>query len=87
MIDVWVPLTMQHLTGGKTIVPGEGKNIRALIDNLDQKYPGFKDALLEDGDLRSGIAVAVDGMLSNMGLLQKVEQAREIHFVPAIGGG
>lgn len=87
MIDVWVPLTMQHLTGGKTIVPGEGANIRLLIDNLDRDYPGFKAALLEGGDLRPGVAVAVDGLLSNMGLLQRVEGAREVHFVPAIGGG
>ena len=87
MIDVWVPLTMQHLTGGKTIVAGEGKTVRSLIDNLDREYPGFKESLLVDGDLRPGIAVAVDGILCNMGPLQKVENAREVHFVPAIGGG
>ena len=50
-------------------------------------YPGMKDRLVEDGAIRPNLAVAVDGEIARMGLLEKVAENSEVHFVPAIGGG
>ncbi|GIT70094.1 MAG: hypothetical protein Ct9H300mP27_11980 [Chloroflexota bacterium] len=47
----------------------------------------MKDRLIESGQIRSNLAVAIDGEVARMGLLEKIGEAREIHFVPAIGGG
>ena len=47
----------------------------------------MKDRLVESGQIRSNLAIAVDGEVARMGLLEKIGEAREIHFVPAIGGG
>ena len=43
--------------------------------------------MIEDDDLRSNLAVAVDGEVARMGLMERVGENTEIHFVPAIGGG
>ncbi len=42
---------------------------------------------MEDGEIRSNLAVAVDGEVARMGLMERVGEDAEIHFVPAIGGG
>ena len=34
-----------------------------------------------------GMAVIVDGETGNVGLLEKVKEDSEVHFLPAIGGG
>jgi len=41
----------------------------------------------EEDDLIAGIAVVVDGEVSQLGLLERVREDSEIHFLPAIGGG
>ena len=43
--------------------------------------------MLEDGDIAPNIAVAIDGDVAIMGLLQRVGENSEVHFLPAIGGG
>ena len=58
-----------------------------MIDQLEELYPGIKDRLVEDGQLRPNLAVAIDGDVAIMGLLQKVGENSEVHFIPAIGGG
>ena len=78
---------LQKLTGGVKQVDLEARNVRQVIDGLDQLYPGIKKSLLEGGAIRRNLAVAIDGEVAMMGLLEKVGESSEIHFVPAIGGG
>jgi hypothetical protein len=58
-----------------------------IISELDQSHPGIKDWLVEDNRLRPNISVAVDGVVSPVGLLQDVAEDSEVHFVAAIAGG
>ena len=78
---------MQSYTEGEPIVEASGKNVRELVDNLDMKYPGIKDVLLQDGTLRPGVSVAVDGEIVQKGLLYDLEENSEVYFVPSISGG
>ena len=78
---------LQGLTGGVKQVEVEGANMRRVIDRLEEPYPGIKDRLVEDGGIRPNLAVAIDGEVARMGLLEKVGENSEVHFVPAIGGG
>lgn len=88
MASVWIPVTMQSLTRGAAVVHASGRTVREVITNLDADYPGLKAALLADGEkLRPGVAVAVDGFVSPVGLYQKVGEGSELQFIPAIGGG
>ena len=78
---------MQKLTGGAQQVVVEGSSVRQVIKNLDKVHPGVKDWLLDDDQLKSNISVAIDGVVTPMGLLEEVDDASEVHFVAAISGG
>jgi sulfur carrier protein ThiS len=43
--------------------------------------------LQDDGRLRPGVAVAVDGYVTSLGLFQTLKDHSDVQFVPAIGGG
>ncbi len=89
MAEVWIPPRLQELTGGNQQVQVEGTTVRRLINNLEQQYPGIKEYLIDetDEDLIPGIAVIIDGEVSQLGMLDKVGENSEVHFLPAIGGG
>jgi molybdopterin synthase sulfur carrier subunit len=78
---------LQSLSGGVKEVEVEGRNVRRVIDRLEELYPGMKARLVEEGAIRPNLAVAIDGEVARMGLLEKVGENSEVHFVPAIGGG
>ena len=78
---------MQELSSGEQRVKIQGNNIRQVIDNLDAVYPGFKDRLVEDGRVKPNISVAIDGEITPLGMIEKVEDDSEVHFLPAISGG
>ena len=89
MPEVWIPPRMQALTGGKEQVQVAGSTVRQVMNNLDKEFPGIKELLYdaEEDDLMAGIAVIVDGEVSQLGLLERVGENSEVHFLPAIGGG
>ena len=87
LLTVFVPTMLQTMTDGVKQIDMEADNVRQVIDRLETLYPGMKDRLIESGQIRSNLAVAIDGEVARMGLLEKIGEAREIHFVPAIGGG
>ncbi len=89
MPEVWIPPKLQELTGGRQQVQVDGSTVRQVINNLEKQYPGVKEFLFDEAeeDLVPGIAVIVDGETSQLGLLQKVQENSEVHFLPAIAGG
>jgi len=82
-----VPALLRKLTGGKDRVPVSGANVRQVIEDLERQFPGIKAHLVEDGDLKSGVAVSIDGEMGIGGLIDPVKENSEIYFLPAIGGG
>ena len=87
MAKIFIPTMLQSLTAGVKQVDLDARNVRQIIERLEELYPGMKDRLLEDGEIRSNLAVAIDGDVAIMGMLEKVGENSEVHFVPAIGGG
>ena len=89
MPEVWIPPRMQSLTGGKRTLQVTGSTVRQLINNLDKEFPGVRSRLCDEqgNDLLPGVAVIVDGETSQLGLLQRVGENSEVHFLPALGGG
>lgn len=81
MPEVWIPTTMQSLTGGQHRVQIEGRTVRQVINNLDKEYPGVKEVLYdeEEDDLQAGVAVIVDGEASQIGLLERVQEIGRAH--------
>lgn len=89
MPEVWIPLSMQHLTRDQKQVRVAGATVRQVIDSLERAFPGLKEQLydVEEDIVMPGLAVVVDGETSQLGLLEKVREDSEIHFLPALGGG
>ncbi len=87
MAKIFIPTMLQSLTAGTKQVNLEARNVRQVIERLDEMYPGIKDRLVEDGEIRPNLAIAIDGDVAIMGMLEKVGENSEVHFVPAIGGG
>ena len=57
MVTVFVPTMLQPLTGGVKQVDVDARNVRQLVDQLDDLYPGMKDRLVDEGQIRSNLAV------------------------------
>ena len=87
MATVFVPSLMQSLTKGQAKVSVPGSTVREIIRNLEKEYPGMEQRLVEGGRIRPSVSVAVDGEVTPLGLLEKVGETSEVHFLPAIGGG
>jgi molybdopterin converting factor small subunit len=89
MAEIWIPPKLQQLTGGNQQVQVEGTTVRRLINNLEAQYPGIREYLVDEegDDLVAGLAVIVDGEVSVLGMLEKVQENSEVHFLPSIAGG
>ena len=87
MATVFIPSLMQSITGGQQTVEIEGATVRQIIENLEKAHPGMRDRLVADNRVKPNISVAVDGEVTPMGMLEKVGENSEVHFLPAIGGG
>lgn len=87
MARIYVPSLLRSLTDGRDQVLIAGSTVAEIIQNLDHSYPGFTARLMEAGELRPSISVAVDGEVSSLGHLEKVGKDSEVHFLPAMSGG
>ena len=87
MPTAYIPPLLRSLSGGVDHVQVDGTNIRQVIDGLESRFPGIRDRLCEGDRLRSGLVIAIDGAVSRLGLIEKVQPTSEVHFLPATGGG
>lgn len=87
MATVFIPTLMQELSNGNTTVNISGTTVREIIDNLDLAYPGFKKRLVDGYRIKKHISVAIDGVITSIGLLEKVSPISEVHFLTSVSGG
>ena len=87
MATVVVPAQLRKLTDGRDRVAASGRNVGQIIEDLERQYPGFREQLIEDGDVKPSIAVSIDGEMGTGGVLEAVRETSEVFFLPAIGGG
>ncbi len=87
MATVWIPPLMRALADGQTQVEIEGATVREIVDGLEARFPGMAERLVDEGRIRPGLSVAVDGVVGHKGLREVVKPDSEVHFVPAMTGG
>ncbi len=87
MVKVFIPPLLRDVSGGLEEVEVAAATVRQVVAALDARFPGFRDRLCAGDSLRAGMAVAVNGTVGSLGLLQKVPDGSEVHFLPAVGGG
>ena len=85
MAQVEIPRRLLERTGGTARLEVEGRNVRQLLRNLEEKFPGLV------GELKATTAIAIDGEIIGQRLedavLERVEADSEVYFIPAVAGG
>ena len=82
----------------RTIKELTGRRFAVVIDEVHSSQSGESSKKLkktlslneydeEEEDITPGLAVIVDGEASQLGVLERVTDTSEVHFLPAIGGG
>lgn len=89
-VNVRVPTPLRKFTNGVDEVSAQGNSVRALVDDLEQKFPGIKERICdESGKIRRFVNVYVNG--DDIRFLQNLEtslkEGDSISIVPAIAGG
>lgn len=90
LVRVRVPTPLRKFTQGADEVDAQGQNVRAVVEDLDRKFPGIKERICdENGKVRRFVNVYVNG--DDIRFLQNLETATKegdnISIVPAIAGG
>ena len=84
---VWIPSLIRSLTDNQEQIEVEGETLRQVVDSLEGQYPGIRDRVIEEDRIRPGLAVSINGEVTNEGLRTKIAETDEVHFVAAISGG
>ena len=87
MATVFIPPQLRSLTNEARTVDVTATNVRTLIEQLEIQFPGISTRLCANGELRPDLNVTVDGEVSGRGMLHRLSEDSEVHFLPAIGGG
>jgi molybdopterin synthase sulfur carrier subunit len=90
MANVRVPSMLRPTVGGERSVSAEGSTLRELIENVDQRHPGFAGQLLELGGAQRpfvNIYLNDEDVRYLQGLETAVSEADVISILPAVAGG
>ena len=87
MATVHIPSALRALAGNAEWVDVPGSTLRQVIAALDARYPGVEAEVVVDGRLRPELAVTIDGVIAERGLVEPVSEDAEIYLIAAIGGG
>ena len=88
--NVRIPTPLRQLTGGEEVVTVTAASVGAAIVELQGKFPGIKDRLLDDkGEVRRFVNLYVNEedirFLENQAT--PLKDGDEISIIPAIAGG
>ena len=86
---VRIPTQLRTLTEGRPEVDAAGRSVGELIGDLDTRYPGFGERILQDGSLLRFVNVYVgdEDVRFLQGLDTAVPDGALISIVPAVAGG
>ncbi len=89
MIEVRITANLQKLIGGQRSVQGEGASVGELLDDLESRYPGFREQIVTDGQLHRFVNIYLND--EDIRFLDKLETAVEegdtLSILPALAGG
>lgn len=90
MATVLVPTPLRRLTSGQSKLEVNGNDVGALIQAVNQQYPGIAEKVLDgDGNVKRFINIFVNDseIRTLQGLATPVGAADKVSIVPAMAGG
>jgi molybdopterin converting factor small subunit len=88
-VTVRIPTPLRTLTGGDDAVQADGNDVAQVIENLEGKYPGMKERLVDEKGVRRFVNLYLgdEDIRFLDGLQTTLKDGDEISIVPAIAGG
>lgn len=89
-MDVILPAALREYAKGASKVPGSGRSLDAVLEDLDRRFPGLRQRVLEDtGEIRRFVSVFVNGDHVTVADPTKVplKDGDSVHIIPSIAGG
>jgi molybdopterin synthase sulfur carrier subunit len=88
-IEVRIPTILRTYTGGAKSVEGSGDTLASLIADLEQRYGGLQERLVDGSGLRRFVNVYLnDEDVSFLGgLSAPVKDGDTVTVLPAVAGG
>jgi len=87
MATIFIPAQLRILTAGTEQLELDVHNVRAVIDQLEQQFPGIRDRLCQEDQISPSLQVSIDSVITSRGMIAKIQPNSEVHFIPAIAGG
>jgi molybdopterin synthase sulfur carrier subunit len=87
---VRIPGPLRTLSQGEAAIEVAARDLRGAIDQLESRYPGFRERLLDPaGNLRQFVNVYLndEDIRFGGGLETKLEAKDEVSIIPAVAGG
>lgn len=87
--EVRIPTILRTYTGGAKAVEGSGSTLDELIADLDARYPGLRDRLVDGDALRRFVNVYLNDEDVRFlgGLKTPVSDDDTVTVLPAVAGG
>lgn len=88
-IEVRIPTILRSFTGGEKSVEGSGETLQELIADLDSRYSGLRDRLVDGSGLRRFVNVYLNDEDVRFlgGLSAPVKDGDTVTVLPAVAGG
>jgi molybdopterin converting factor small subunit len=88
-VEVRIPTILRSYTDGAKAIEGKGDNLDELFADLDARYAGLRDRLVEDGALRRFVNVYLNDEDVRFlgGLATPVSDGDVVTVLPAVAGG
>lgn len=88
-VEVKVAANLAKLVGDQRAVQAEGSNIRELLEDIESRYPGFKDMILTDGQIHRFVNIYLnDEDIRFLGKLDTpLKDGDVVSVLPALAGG
>ena len=90
MPTVRIPTQLRSLTNGRAEVAASGSTVAAVIDDLESRFPGVGERLLDDaGEPRRFINIYVDEEDVRFldGTATAVTDQARVSIIPSVAGG
>jgi molybdopterin synthase sulfur carrier subunit len=87
MATIFIPAQLRILTAGTEQLEMDVHNVRDVIKQLEQQFPGIRDRLCQEDQISPSLQVSIDSVITSRGMIAKIQPNSEVHFIPAIAGG